>query len=80
MEARWVERVDTFNSYDPAVHWNPQIYVENAVVNSIKETFAYETHKQPDGSIAVTEKRRLKGADIYMIVLFLSVFLQKYKK
>ena len=58
IESKWTENFDIIE-YDPDLHWNPKLFIENAI-NELKETISYRTHKE-NGCTVITEVRRSKG-------------------
>lgn len=61
IESKWRDKRDYDNiEYDPDVHWNPRLFIENAI-NEIKENITYRVTKE-NGSSIITEVRRSKGS------------------
>lgn len=50
---------DIFEKYDAKKHWNPQLYIENAI--AVKQDIDYDTSIDGD-QYFVTEKRNVKGS------------------
>jgi hypothetical protein len=60
IEAKWIDfNMAITDKYDTKVHWNPQIFIENAL-NTV-QTVNYDLEKRADGAILVTERRNIKG-------------------
>jgi len=59
IKARWCEKSIT-TEYDPNVHWNPKLFIENALNEKFKEEITYET-AQINDKVLVTESRICKG-------------------
>lgn len=49
---------DIFHNYDANKHWNPRLYIENAV--AVRQDINYEASEE-DGHYFVTESRNVKG-------------------
>jgi hypothetical protein len=60
IEAKWVEKNNEITEYDPKVHWNPKIYVENTHQEP-KETIKYDLSRDEDNNLIITEIRHIKG-------------------
>ncbi len=60
IESKWIEDDNSIIAYDPKIHWNPQLYIENAL-QLTKENINYEIERQSDGILWVIEKRNVKG-------------------
>jgi hypothetical protein len=62
IEAKWVEKHAAADmvEYDPRVHWNPKIYVENTHQDP-KETVRYDLARDEDNNLTITEIRHIKG-------------------
>ena len=61
IESRWTGvEVGHLETYDSHKHWNPQLYIENALQLS-KEEVSYQVEKTTDGVLWVVEKRHVKG-------------------
>ena len=58
IESKWTEN-EKLIEYDPKIHWNPMLYVENAL-GDVKEKVNYEIIKS-DQDFVITEIRYLKG-------------------
>ena len=68
IEAKWIDfNIAITDKYDPKVHWNPQIFIENAL-NTI-QTVNYDLDKRADGTIWVIERRNIKGLLIMLFIL-----------
>lgn len=60
-EATWTEN-QMLNTYDPSIHWNPLLYIEN-LLSEKKETITYTvSHDDGDDRTTVTEHHYLKGS------------------
>ena len=74
IECKWID-IDIYGEYDPNKHWNPRLYIENAL-NLYHEKINYET-KNLENGFEITEKRIAKGKrkifkkDIQKIVLII---------
>jgi hypothetical protein len=60
IESKWVENDINIEQYDPKIHWNPQLFIENALQET-KQTIDYEIDRQNDGTVWIIEKRNVKG-------------------
>ena len=61
IKAKWYESASLFTSeYDPKIHWNPKLFIANALNEKFKEEIIYETEKVYD-KVIVTETRISKG-------------------
>ena len=60
IESKWIENDNTIIKYDPKKHWNPQLYIENAL-QLTKEQINYEMERKADGTLWIIEKRNVKG-------------------
>ena len=60
IESKWIENDNTIIKYDPNKHWNPQLYIENAL-QLTKEQINYEIERKGDGTLWIIEKRNVKG-------------------
>lgn len=64
IESRWEvfpnqkDNEDVINNYNPEKHWNPKLYIENAV--AVKEEISYDTTIE-NNRYFITEKRNAKG-------------------
>ena len=58
IECKWID-IDIYGEYDPNKHWNPRLYIENAL-NLYHEKINYET-KNLENGFEITEKRIAKG-------------------
>ena len=73
IEAKWIDfNMAITDKYDMKVHWNPQIFIENAL-NTV-QTVNYDLEKRADGAILVTERRNIKGL---LYTLFFKDFILK---
>lgn len=73
IEAKWIDfNMAITDKYDMKVHWNPQIFIENAL--STVQTVNYDLEKRADGAILVTERRNIKGL---LYTLFFKDFILK---
>lgn len=59
IEACWEEK-SYINKYDPAIHWNPMLYIEN-LLTEIKTTVDYSVDYDEYGNCIITESRNIKG-------------------
>jgi hypothetical protein len=59
IEAKWIEKTE-ITEYDPNVHWNPKIYVENTYQEP-KEVVKYDLSRDVDNNLVITEIRHIKG-------------------
>lgn len=59
IEAMWSSKEEINSEYDPSLHWNPKIHIENLFGN-LEETIKYYVKKTSD-EIFVIEKRQIKG-------------------
>jgi hypothetical protein len=57
IEARWI---DIYDSYNPSFHWNPKLFIENALQEP-KQQISYQVNIRSDGNYVVIEKRNIKG-------------------
>lgn len=60
IEAKWVEPDTVLEKYDPDIHWNPKLYIENAIEEKYIET-KYEIKNDSSNSCVITEIRHVKG-------------------
>jgi hypothetical protein len=60
IESKWIENDKSIREYDPKKHWNPQLYIENAI-QLTKEQINYEIENQDDGTVWIKEERNVKG-------------------
>jgi hypothetical protein len=58
IKSEWIENSD-LTVYDPARHWNPQLFIENQL-SATKENITYSVTKR-NGFNLVTETRQVKG-------------------
>ena len=59
IRSTWIENTEHFTNYDPKVNWNPNIYIENMLLEKAEE-ISYTTSKFYD-MIRVREERLVKG-------------------
>ena len=60
IKTKWYEN-EIIKKYDPEVHWNPKIYIENAIVDvNYFQDVSYEV-AQVDVRTEITETRKCKG-------------------
>jgi hypothetical protein len=61
IECQWKTN-EKLSSYDPKIHWNPSLYVENLLTET-KQTIDYKISDNTDDpeSKIVTEYRKIKG-------------------
>lgn len=65
IESKWLISEDKLNllnvdSFDPKMHWNPELYIENAHTN-VREQKKYALTKGKNNEFFVTEYRLVKG-------------------
>lgn len=58
-KAKWYD-TEIITEYDPKKHWNPKLFIENALHEKFKEEITYEVARYFDKTI-VTETRISKG-------------------
>jgi len=58
IQSEWIEKND-IKSYDPTLHWNPQLFIENQL-SVTKETITYSVSNKA-GFNWITETRQVKG-------------------
>jgi hypothetical protein len=58
IECRWTMDDLTEDEFDARIHWNPQLYIDNAI--NIKDNVSYEVIRE-NGLSLVTERREVKG-------------------
>lgn len=58
IESKW-STTESFVKYEPSKHWNPMLYVDNAL--DVKETVFYEVVEDNGLFRTVTEIRSIKG-------------------
>lgn len=59
IEAKWIDD-SVADVYDPNVHWNPMLSIENALDLS-KNNVTYKIEKDNSNKTVITEMRRAKG-------------------
>ena len=59
IEAYWIAN-ENIEKYDPAVHWNPLLYIENLVTESM-HTIEYKMSYNENNQLIITEHRKIKG-------------------
>lgn len=60
IEAKWRE-FTIIDKYDPEVHWNPRLYVENSL-QEIKDQIKYSIERdEKTNTSIITQRRNLKG-------------------
>ena len=59
IEASWLTDEKIIN-YDPKIHWNPMLYVENLLTET-KQTVDYTVDVEENGNVLITESRKIKG-------------------
>ncbi len=57
IESKWLS-ADEIETYDPKKHWNPRLFVENAIV--VKETISYDVIKEQSQTY-IQETRIVSG-------------------
>lgn len=63
VEATWKSDDSNLEKYDPKTHWNPKLYIENAL--AIKEesaSYKIDPPSEPGGDCYITEIRQIKGS------------------
>jgi hypothetical protein len=68
IEAKWIDNLVT-DKYDPKVHWNPEIFIENAL--NTTQVVNYNLDKKHDGSVYVIECRNIKGIHFFFHLNFI---------
>ena len=58
MECTWLDK-ELSTDYNPKVHWNPELYIENAI--NLSEEIKYRVLKINNSSSEITEIRLIKG-------------------
>jgi hypothetical protein len=76
IESKWRDKHD-IREYDPNFHWNPRLFIENAI-NEIKENITYRVTKE-NGISIITEIRRSKGMQFNIFSLAIFVIFNKIK-
>jgi hypothetical protein len=61
IKSKWFEtdRTIEIKSYDPNIHWNPKLYIQN-VLNDCKETVNYKV-KSSENGVLITEYKTIKA-------------------
>jgi len=78
IECRWAMDDLTEEEYDARKHWNPQLYIDNAI--NIKDNVSYEVIRE-NGISLVTERREVKGKSfpdffiMYYNITFILIFI-----
>ena len=57
IESKW-KTSESIDKYDPKVHWNPELYIENAL--NVNQSCTYVVTNEDD-LLCVTEIRKAKG-------------------
>jgi hypothetical protein len=60
LEIEWVDS-NVIDEYDPKQHWNPKIYVYNAL-GELKQQITHTIRKTEFGRTLICEQQKLKGA------------------
>ena len=58
-KAKWFEN-EIINDYDPKEHWNPKLFIENALHDKFNEEVSYNITSYDDKTM-ITETRISKG-------------------
>lgn len=79
IESRWITNEQLNGKYDPNLHWNPKIYIENAFQEP-KEAIKYEVGKDSLNlnNYVVIEKRNVKGISKFIYYKFKFFFGQNF--
>lgn len=64
VESSWISN-EPISNYDPNVHWNPKLYIENAIQEP-KESIKYSLSRDANNNCIITEIRQVKG----ILILF----------
>lgn len=59
VQSKWIEKNLSIRKYDPNVHWNPKLYVDN-ILNELKLTIDYSIERNHD-HLVIIEDRILKA-------------------
>ena len=59
VECRWITNEEIKN-YDPTIHWNPSLYVEN-LLTEIKQTIYYKIEPEKSENKIITQYMKIKG-------------------
>ena len=60
LEIEWLDS-DVIDEYDSKKHWNPNIYIYNAL-GELKQQMKYTVRKSESGGTIICEQQQLKGA------------------
>ena len=63
---------DILNEYDPDRHWNPKLYIENAI--TVREEIDYEPSIEGDRYF-ITETRNTKGSSLVFLQFSIKIYL-----
>jgi hypothetical protein len=59
VECRWITS-EEIKCYDPNIHWNPCLYVEN-LLSEIKQSITYKIDSENSQNLAITQTMKIKG-------------------
>ena len=80
LEIEWVDST-MIDEYDSKKHWNPKVYVYNAL-GELKQQISHTTRKNGLGGTIICEQQKLKGAyyetlELNNVSVHLSFYLWK---
>lgn len=71
IELKWIS-VEKIENYDPLIHWNPQLYIENA--QSILSEYIHHELQSEQNTHYVIESRKIKGLQTFKWCLCIKQF------